>query len=41
MYRLELWFKRNDQAIADELLKRMNEHLGPTSKLCKWELRPH
>jgi len=41
MYRLELWFKRKDQACADELLSRMNTLLGATSKGCKWEFRPH
>jgi len=41
LYRLELWFKRKEQPVADELLKRMNEHLGPASKQCKWEFRPH
>ena len=41
MYRLELWFKRKDKAVADELKTRMESHLGPTSKSCKWEFRPH
>jgi hypothetical protein len=41
MYRLELWFKRKDQATADELLSRMSAVLGPTSKTCKWEFRAH
>lgn len=41
MYRLELWFKRKDEAVAQELLNRMNSHLGATSKACKWEFRPH
>lgn len=41
MYRLELWIKRKDQGVADELLARMQTALGPTSKSCKWELRPH
>ena len=41
MYRLELWFKRKDQGVADELLARMNGLLGSTSKSCKWEFRPH
>ena len=41
MYRLELWFKRKDQKVADELLAKMCEQLGPTSKSCKWEFRPH
>ena len=41
MYRLELWFKRKDQAVADELLQRMCTALGPTAKSCKWEFRPH
>ena len=41
MYRLELWFKRKDQGVADELLARMNTTLGATSKSCKWEFRPH
>jgi hypothetical protein len=41
MYRLELWFKRKDQTMADELLSRMNALLGPSSKGCKWEFRPH
>ena len=31
MYRLELWFKRKDQGMADELLQRMNA-LSPTSR---------
>ena len=42
LYRLELWFKRKDQSVADELKKRMNEHLGPAAeKACKWEMREH
>ena len=41
MYRLELWFKRKDQGIADELLARMQSSLGPAIKTCKWEFRPH
>ena len=41
MYRLELWFKRKDQATADELLSRMQTCLGPYVKTCKWEFRPH
>lgn len=42
VYRLELWFKRKDQSVADELKKRMNEHLGPAAeKACKWEMREH
>ena len=41
MYRLELWFKRKDQGMADELLGRMQTILGPTVKSCKWEFRPH
>ena len=41
MYRLELWFKKKDQGIADELLNRMTATLGPSSKSCKWEFRPH
>ena len=43
MYRLELWFKRKDQAVADELLSRMTTILGPATavKSCKWEFRPH
>ena len=41
MYRLELWFKKKDQGIADELLGRMKTTLGNTSSSCKWEFRPH
>ena len=41
MFRLELWFKKKDQTIADELLGRMNTCLGPAAKSCKWEFRPH
>ena len=41
MYRLELWFRRKDQACADQLLARMQEVLGKTSAACKWEFRPH
>jgi len=41
MYRLELWFKRKDQSMADELLSRMQTTLGPSVKACKWEFRPH
>jgi hypothetical protein len=42
LFRLELWFKRNDLSVADELKKRMNEHLGPAAeKACKWEMKPH
>ena len=41
MYRLELWFKRKDQSMADDLLGRMNNVLGPQTKTCKWEFRPH
>lgn len=41
MYRLELWFKKKDQGIADELLARMQTCLGPAVKACKWEFRPH
>jgi len=41
MYRLELWIKHKDETIAQGLLERMNQHLGPTAKNCKWELRPH
>jgi hypothetical protein len=42
LFRLELWFKRKDLSVADELKKRMNEHLGPAAeKACKWEMREH
>jgi len=41
MYRLELWFKRKDQGVADDLLSRMQTSLGPAIKSCKWEFRPH
>ena len=41
MYRLELWFKGKDETKANELLARMSTALGPTSKACKWEFRPH
>jgi len=41
MYRLELWFRKKDQSIADELLSRMQTTLGKTSTSCKWEFRPH
>lgn len=41
MYRLELWFKRKEQSVADDLLIRMNGILGPAVKSCKWEFRPH
>ena len=41
MYRLELWFKKKDESIANELLSRMQTILGPTVKSCKWEFRPH
>lgn len=41
MFRLELWIKKKDEGIANELLKRMQEALGPSSKTCKWEFRPH
>jgi len=41
MYRLELWFRKKDQTIADELLSRVHTALGKTSTTCKWEFRPH
>jgi len=43
VYRLELWFRRKDQAVADELLTRMQTALGKSSTTtgCKWEFRPH
>ena len=41
MYRLELWFKRKDQGVADDLLARMQTVLGPAIKGCKFEFRPH
>jgi len=41
MYRLELWFRRKDQAVADELLSRMQTALGKSTSGCKWEFRPH
>jgi|TARA_B100000519_G_C14033983_1_gene339442 hypothetical protein len=41
IYRLELWFRRKEQAIADELKDRMFKELGPSAKLCKFEMRPH
>lgn len=41
MYRLELWFKKKDDATAKELLERMNGALGKGSAACKWEFRPH
>jgi len=41
MYRLELWFRKKDQSIADELLARMTTALGKSSSQCKWEFRPH
>lgn len=42
MYRLELWFRKKDnQAIADELLAKMQTALGKSSSTCKWEFRPH
>lgn len=41
MYRLELWFRKKDEAVAKELLERMNGQLGKASTQCKWEFRPH
>lgn len=41
MYRLELWFRKKDQTIADDLLGRMQTALGKSSSTCKWEFRPH
>jgi len=41
MYRLELWFRKKDQGVADELLGRMQTCLGKSQTSCKWEFRPH
>ena len=38
---IELWFRRKEQAIADELKDRMFKEPGPSAKLCKPEMRPH
>ena len=43
VYRLELWFRRKDQKVADELLTRMQTALGKSSTTagCKWEYKLH
>lgn len=41
MYRLELWFRRKDQAIADNIKERMETVLGKYANICRWEYRPH
>ena len=41
MYRLELWFRKNDDALSKELLAKMQEALGKGAQTCKWDLRSH
>jgi len=41
MYRLEVWFRRKDETVANEILKQMKAALGKGEGTCKWELRPH
>ena len=41
LYRIELWFRKKDPTVAEELLTRTQELLGKSSVPGKWEFRPH